>query len=100
MDNLTKHYRIRKTCLEMLNDRQYLIGQVRHFTDMWFCSACQNAVKMPARRESHEVPNFLLHAPRMNLTCLRKPSETALEMTLGKTTSQSSLLSRTIPLIR
>ena len=28
MDNLTKLYRIRKTCLEMLNDRQYLIGQV------------------------------------------------------------------------
>ncbi|CAL5222035.1 g4328 [Coccomyxa viridis] len=27
MDNLTKHFRIRKTCLEMLNDRQYLIGQ-------------------------------------------------------------------------
>ncbi|CAK0786648.1 hypothetical protein CVIRNUC_009862 [Coccomyxa viridis] len=27
MDNLTKLYRIRKTCLEMLNDRQYLIGQ-------------------------------------------------------------------------
>lgn len=28
MDNLTKLYRIRKTCLEMLNDRSYLVAQV------------------------------------------------------------------------
>ena len=38
MDNLTKHFRIRKTCLEMLNDRQYLIGQVRQT----FCARAAN----------------------------------------------------------
>ena len=29
MDNLTRLYRIRRTCLEMLNDRNYLIVKVR-----------------------------------------------------------------------
>eukprot|EP00955_Chlamydomonas_euryale_P107808 365802-Chlamydomonas_euryale.AAC.10 len=29
MDNLTKLYRIRKTCLEMLKDRGYLVSEVR-----------------------------------------------------------------------
>lgn len=29
MDTLTKLYRIRRTCLEMLKDRGYLVSEVR-----------------------------------------------------------------------
>lgn len=36
MDNLTRLYRIRKTCLEMLRDRGFLITQVRGCSAAWW----------------------------------------------------------------
>ena len=97
MDNLTKHFRIRKTCLEMLNDRQYLIGQVRHTVMRMMLPCLSSSLPLHLHLErNREISKLLLFASRMSSTCLRRPSETALEMTRGKTTSQSSPLSRTI----
>ena len=37
MDLLTKLYRIRKTCLEMLHDRGYLVSQARKLLVLDHC---------------------------------------------------------------
>ena len=45
MDTLTKLYRIRRTCLEMLKDRGYLVSEVRLRLRLRCCTKCLLIIK-------------------------------------------------------
>ena len=61
-DNLTRMFRIRKTCLEMLNDRGYLVAQVRVFCAVprasWVQVRCNGDLLLLFRRRVQDELNM------------------------------------------